>query len=431
MKIGRIKENLQKAHPIVFTIYTIIAAFSTYTCMYAFRKPYTVATFDGFEYNAISLKILLLTAQVLGYTFSKYLGIKIISEMKGKNRALSIISLVLLAHIFLLFFAIVPPPYNIIFMFLNGIPLGMIWGIVISYLEGRKVTEALGAGLSISLILASGFVKSVGKILMEDFQITEFWMPFFAGLVFVVPLFVFVLMLEQMPSPTVKDIMSRTERKPMNSVERWLFFKKYASILVFMIAIYILLTMFREFRDNFAADLWVALGHGSDAKVFTTTEIPIAFVVTIFMGLIMFIKNHLKALQTILLIVFLGGALIGVSTYSFEKQFISSFWWMSLVGTGVFLGYLPYNAFIYDRFIATFKHVANVGFLIYVSDALGYTGSLGVYFYKNFFEADLSWLEFFVRISYMISVAIVLFSLLTMVMVQRKCKRKKLNSQLI
>ena len=69
-------------------------------------------------------------------------------------------------------------------MLLNGLPLGMIWGLVFSYLEGRRQTELLGAGLSVSFIFSSGVVKSVGKVLMQDFGVTQMWMPFLTGLIF-------------------------------------------------------------------------------------------------------------------------------------------------------------------------------------------------------------------------------------------------------
>ena len=52
-------------------------------------------------------------------------------------------------------------------MFLNGLPLGMIWGLVFGYMEGRRVSEVLGAILCASFILSSGVVKSVGAWLMS------------------------------------------------------------------------------------------------------------------------------------------------------------------------------------------------------------------------------------------------------------------------
>ena len=35
---------------------------------------------------------------------------------------------------------------------------------------------------------------------------------------------------------------------------------------------YVLLTAFRDFRDNFAAEIWTALGYGGEAGIFTASE---------------------------------------------------------------------------------------------------------------------------------------------------------------
>ena len=57
-------------------------------------------------------------------------------------------------------------PYNIGLMFLNGLPLGMIWGLIFGFLEGRRTTEFLGSILCASFIVSSGVVKAVGAWLL-------------------------------------------------------------------------------------------------------------------------------------------------------------------------------------------------------------------------------------------------------------------------
>ena len=71
----------------------------------------------------------------------------------------------------LLLFAIVPAPFNIIFLFTNGFPLGIIWGIIFSFVEGRKATDFIGASLAVSFIFSSGLVKSVAKYLQVAFYV--------------------------------------------------------------------------------------------------------------------------------------------------------------------------------------------------------------------------------------------------------------------
>ena len=145
------------------TILPMAGAFALYCSMYAFRKPFTAGVFEGLALWGIDYKILLISVQALGYMLSKFMGIKIVSEMSPQKRAFAILGLIGLSWASLLLFAVVPYPYHSAFLFLNGLPLGMIWGLVFSYLEGRRNTELLGAGMSASFIVSSGLVKSLGR----------------------------------------------------------------------------------------------------------------------------------------------------------------------------------------------------------------------------------------------------------------------------
>ena len=220
----KITDWLKQANGLYFSVYAIFAAFSVYACMYAFRKPFTATSYEDYALFGMGFKTILVITQVLGYTLSKFVGIKVISEMTGERRALAIVALILFAEFALLLFALVPYPYNFIFLFLNGLPLGMVWGLVFSYLEGRRFTEALGAGLSISYVVSSGFVKSVGRGLM-DAGVSEFWMPVATGAFFIVPLIIAVFLLDRIPPPSAQDQEIRTRRMPMDRKERRAFFR--------------------------------------------------------------------------------------------------------------------------------------------------------------------------------------------------------------
>ena len=148
------------------SIYAAVCSFCVYFCMYAFRKPFTAAGFEGIYFLKIDYKVWLVSAQLVGYMLSKFYGIRFIAGMQLNKRANTIIVLIVFAWIMLFFFALTPSPYNIIFLLLNGFPLGMIWGLVFSYLEGRRATEFMGAVLSVSFIFSSGVVKTIGKSLV-------------------------------------------------------------------------------------------------------------------------------------------------------------------------------------------------------------------------------------------------------------------------
>lgn len=424
-----VQKWLHNSNQWLFTIIVSLAAFSTYSCMYAFRKPFAVATFSDLEYWNIDYKILLISAQVIGYTLSKFAGIKIVSEMKDNKRGLGIVLLITVAAVSLLLFAIVPAPYNIIFLFLNGLPLGMVWGFVFAYLEGRRVTEILGAVLSISFIFSSGFVKTIGKYVMINWGVSSYWMPFVTGMLFFLPLLLFVWLLEQVPPPDEEDIRQRTRRLPMDKKARWSFFKTFAPGLVLLILVYAMLTAFRDFRDNFAAEIWNALGFGGQAMIFTTTEIPIALAVLVIMGMIFLIKNNMHAYMIVQLIILIGVASVGVSTYLFTQGVINPALWMTLVGMGLYFGYVPFNSVLFERMIATFKYVSTAGFLIYLADAFGYLSSIGILFYKNFGEPNISWLNFFINGTYWFSLGGGILCVLSIVYFSGKYKKWYLSDR--
>ena len=182
---------------MLVALYAAIITFLTYATVYGFRKGFTVCTFDGLSYAGIGYKTWLVVSQVLGYACSKFYGIRFISELKKIGRGKLILSLTGISWLALLLFAIVPAPYNIVLMFINGFPLGMIWGVVFSYVEGRSATDFIGAALSVSFIFSSGFVKSVAETLRINFSLSEWWVPFATGLAFAIPLVFFSYLLEK------------------------------------------------------------------------------------------------------------------------------------------------------------------------------------------------------------------------------------------
>ncbi len=387
-----------------FLTYAIIAAFGTYFCMYAFRKPFTVATYEGEHFWGVDYKIALIIAQVLGYMLSKFLGIRLISELKNIRRALYILTLIGLAEISLIFFAVVPAPYNIVFMFFNGLPLGLIWGIVFSYLEGRRLTEFLGLALCSSFIVSSGVVKSIGLSVMLWFGVGEFWMPAVTGAIFLLPLLFFTRLLEKIPGPTSGDIRLRNERIPMTRADRKQVLRMFWFPLVVLVFFYTFLTAFRDFRDNFSRELWDALGFQGDASVYTLAELPVAFLVLGILSLMGLVRDNFKAFTGYHYLLLTGVTAIGLGTFLFQLKILGPWLWMVVVGFGLYLAYVPFNCIFFDRMVAAFRTRGNAGYLIYIADSFGYLGSILVLLYKNFGQAGISWMSFFIYGSYGIAV---------------------------
>src|SRR5579862_3672315 len=102
---------LRNSSPLAFTAFASLAGFVTYFSMYAFRKPFTAASFDhvdGWQY-ALDFKIALVLAQLVGYAAAKFIGIKVIGEIQRTYRAKAILGLIGASWIALIVFAVVPP----------------------------------------------------------------------------------------------------------------------------------------------------------------------------------------------------------------------------------------------------------------------------------------------------------------------------------
>ena len=102
---------LGRASPAAFTVFASLAGFATYFSMYAFRKPFAAASFDHIEgwHFILDFKITIVIAQVMGYATSKFIGIKVIAEMRPAGRARAILALIGLSWIALVLFAVAPP----------------------------------------------------------------------------------------------------------------------------------------------------------------------------------------------------------------------------------------------------------------------------------------------------------------------------------
>jgi MFS family permease len=392
--MSQLKARIAKLPYALLSVMAALAAFGTYTCMYAFRKAFAAGTYSGQQYFNIDYKVWLVIAQVLGYTMSKFYGIRFIAEVKPENRAKSILVLIGISWLALLGFALIPAPYNIAMLLINGFPLGMIWGLVFGYLEGRRSTEFMAAVMSISLIFASGFVKTTGRMLMDGFHINEYFMPFCTGALFVIPLLFFVWCMELLPPPSQKDRQLRAERVPMSARERRSFFICFLPGIILTVMIYVMLTMMRDIRDNFEVEIWRGIGIRSNT-IYTHIDTVISVVVLTAMSLLILVRKNLLAFSLIHLMIIGGCILAGLSTVMFNLQMIDPVSWMTMAGLGLYLGYVPYNAIFFERMIASFNYKSNVGFVMYIADAMGYLGSISILLIKELLRPGVSWNEFF------------------------------------
>ena len=404
MKESWISKRLADANPLLFSAYCIFAAFGTYFCMYAFRKPFTAATYENTIWLGIGFKTILIASQVTGYTLSKFIGIKIVSEMPAKYRAISILGLIGIAEVALFLFAMTPVPWNFIWLFVNGLPLGMVFGLVLGFLEGRKFTEALSAGLCASFILASGFVKSVGRSLIQDYGADQFWMPFLTGLIFVIPLVICVGLLSQIPPPTKEDESLRSTRIPMDGAARRDFFRRHRLGLTGLLVIYVLLTIVRSIRDDFAVEIWQELGVSDEPTVFARSEFWVMLGVIVINGLAFLIKNNRVAFLTTLGLLCVGFSIVLGTVFGHQAGSLSPMNFMVLLGLGMYIPYVAFHTTVFERMLAVFRETGTIGYLMYLADAFGYLGYIAIMVFRNTASNESRYLNLLVWVSVLISV---------------------------
>ncbi|WP_299671942.1 DUF5690 family protein [uncultured Polaribacter sp.] len=410
------------------SFWLMFAAFLCYTGMYAVRKSFLAGQYIDLDigFNA-DPKTVLVISQVLGYMLSKFIGIKMISEMNRNARTKWILALVSFGLFMLLVFAILPPKLKIIALFLNGLPLGMVFGIVLSYLEGRRNTELLAAALSATFIFSTGLVKTVGIILMQDYGIGEYAMPFATGLLFFPVFILSVWILNRSKNPDALDVVERTERTPMNAEKRKDFLRKHGLGYVGLVLIYIFLTIVRDFRDNFIVEFWSELGYSGAPELITLTEIPVAIIVLVVAALGILIRKNIRAFNYGMWLTLGSAITMLIATFLFEKTLISPIIWIVSTGIGIYLPYILFHCLLFERLIALLKYTGNIGFLFYTADALGYLGSVAVLFLKEFMDYKGTWTSFFISLNFTSAILIIIFTLFSILYFNRKISSNTLK----
>jgi len=403
----------------------IIAAFLAYTGMYAVRKAFLAGQYEDLSlFNSFHFKTLLIISQVSGYMLSKFIGIKVVSELSTRHRFLALILLVGFGLLMLLFFALAPLPLKPLAMFLNGLPLGMVFGFVLSYLEGRRNTELLVAGLSATFIFSTGFVKSVGLWLMQLLDISELFMPFATGLLFFPVFVVAAYMLHRSKPPSVTDKAYRCERIPMNKRLRVGFLMKHGLIFSGLVLIYVLLTVVRDFRDNFIVEFWAELGYGAAPQLITLTEIPIAVIVLLLSALGILIIDNRLAFKISVYATMGSAVCLFITTYLFQQSVLSPIIWMIVSGACIYLPYILFHCMLFERLIALLRYRATVGFLFYVADALGYLASVAVLLLKELGSIQYAWIPFFIQLNMYGACSILLLTIIAILIVESQHKKQ-------
>lgn len=377
----------------LFVLWAGGTALLSYSLVYALRKPFTAAEFDGLQVAGMDYKIVVSIIQLVGYVCAKLLGIKFISELKPGNRLKFIIGSAALSEVSLLAFGLMPAPYNIFALFFNGLSLGCMWGVIFSFLEGRRTTDILASIMGVSMALSSGVAKSLGLYALNQLHVSEFWMPALIG-AFAFPLLCFMgWMMTKFPAPTAADIASRTKRVTLNGHQRWQLFVRFMPLLVMLFGANLLLTVQRDIKEDFIVCIIDVSTVSSWAFAYLDSIATLVLLAAF--ALLSAVSNHLRALCMILIMSAIGTGVIAFLGAESATLGLPTTAWLFLQTLCIDIAYLSFQTIFFERFIACFKVKGNVGFFIITIDFVGYLGTLALLLFKEFHAPHIDWTSFY------------------------------------
>ena len=334
------------------------AALLSYSLVYALRKPYTAASFDGLTFMGTDYKIAVTTIQILGYVIAKFFGIKLISELKRENR----------------------------FRF-------FVWSAV----------------LAEAALISSGVAKSFGLFAMNDMHIDQFWMPAVIG-GFALPLLVLMgYLLKRLPRPTTEDIELRNERVTLDHNGRKALFLKYAPILTLLFVGNFMLLVLRDIKEDFLVNI-IDMSNQS-SWLFARIDTVVTLIILGIFAAFIFFRSNIKALMTLMGLVIAGCLVMTYVSLSYESLDLQPVTWLFIQSLCLYIAYLTFQTIFFDRFIACFRVKGNVGFFIAIIDFIGYLGTVTLLSTKELLNIDMEWFAFFNHLSATVGgVCVVLFT---------------------
>lgn len=403
---------------VLFILWAGGAVLLSYSLVYALRKPYTAAAFTDLDFFGVDYKIAVTTIQILGYLIAKFVGIKLISELKRERRFKFFISSVIVAQASLVAFGMIEAPYNIFAMFLNGLSLGCMWGVIFSFIEGRRVTDILASLLGISIVFSSGLAKSVGLYVMNEVHVDQFWMPALIGAV-ALPFLLFLgWALKKLPHPNQTDITHKAERVAMNGQQRKAVFRNYMPILLILFAANFMLLVLRDIKEDFLVNI-IDMSNQS-SWLFAQVDSIVTLIILGLFGLMIFVKSNIKALMILLSLVTLSTLMMSYVSLNHQTLNLNPIVWLFTQSLSLYIAYLTFQTIFFDRFIACFKFKGNVGYFIAMIDFIGYAGTVIVLFSKELFQIQGNWFELYNGMSAFVGIATsVLFVLAGILLLKR------------
>jgi hypothetical protein len=129
----------------------------------------------------------------------------------------------------------------------------------------------------------------------------------------------------------------------------------------------------------------------------------VALGVLVVSGLTSLIVDNRRAFFTALALSGAGAVLMVVALAGLGWSWLGGFGFMVLMGLGLYLPYVAIHTTVFERLIAMTREPGNLGFLMYLADAVGYLGYAAVMVGRSFLPQHGDVLRFYTVVSWLIA----------------------------
>ena len=211
-------------------------------------------------------------------------------------------------------------------------------------------------------------------------------LPLLAGLGYI---------LDHLPKPTAEDKALRVERVTLDRQQRWELFRNFAPVLTLLFFANLFLTVLQDVKEDFLVKIIDVNAAGLSSWVFAKVDGVVTLIILAVFATLALVKSHIKVLSTLLTLVIAGAVTLSFVAFNYDSLQLSPLVWLFIQSLCLYFSYLSFQTIFFDRFIACFRIRGNVGFFIAMVDSIGYTGTVLVLVFKECFNPNLDWLEFY------------------------------------
>lgn len=171
--------------------------------------------------------------------------------------------------------------------------------------------------------------------------------------------------LNRLPQPTEEDIAMKSERATLNGKQRWELFKNFMPFLMMLFVANIAIVVLRDIKKTFSK---YHRCFRIFALAFAKIDSVVTLIILVVFGLMVFVKDNLKALSILFRLIIMGMIVMSVVSFGQERFQLPPVVWLFVQSLCLYIAYLTFQTIFFDRFIACFKIHGNVGFFIVTTD---------------------------------------------------------------